>query len=315
MNDLTEIVSCHLCNDTKYEHIYDAPDRLMKVAGSFQIVRCQSCGLIYLSPRPTLEEIGKYYPESYEPYLKHTPQSLPFWRRWLLEYGLWKRSRPILQHKAKGHMLDVGSATGQFLAYLRDKGDWQVKGVEPNTMAAQYARKAFGLDIHVGGLRSAHFPEDYFDAVTMWDVLEHLHEPLAELREVQRILKPDGIFLFRVPSYESLGARLFGPFWAGLDVPRHMLVFSRQTLTQMLARAGFQPRRIWCASGSYFAFVLSWRMLIEAKVWSPMLRQLLIRGVSNPIFRALSVPYFWISDRLGYGSSMTVIAHLIGKSK
>jgi SAM-dependent methyltransferase len=308
MADSLEVVPCLLCGADRPVRIYDAPDRLMKVSGEFRIVRCSSCGLVYLSPRPTLAAIGSYYPESYEPYLRVVPQALPAWKRKLLNYGLQKRVAPIVQRKAPGHALDIGCATGQFLAYLRDMAGWQAMGIEPSQSAAEYARKNFGLDVHQGDLRGAQLPDQSVDAVTMWDVLEHLHDPRAELAEIRRILKPDGLLVFRVPTYDSLDARLFGPYWAGLDVPRHMAVFDRRTLTRLLAQAGFVPERIWCASGSYFAFMLSWRMWIDDKVPSHLGRRMLDALVDNLIFRALSTPYFWAVDRIGLGASMTVVA-------
>ncbi|CAG0935638.1 Demethylmenaquinone methyltransferase [Thermoflexales bacterium] len=308
MIDYTEMIPCLLCGADRPVRIYDAPDRLMKIPGEFRIVRCGSCGLVYLSPRPTVAAIGSYYPEAYEPYLRITPQSLPAWRRWLLNYGLRKRIRPIVQRKAPGRALDIGCATGQFLAYLRDTAHWQVTGVEPGQNAARYARETFGLEVYHGDLRSAQFADATFDAVTMWDVLEHLHDPCAELREIRRVLRPEGLLVLRVPSLDSLDARIFGPYWAGLDVPRHMVVFSRRALMQMLGQAGFIPERMWCASGSYFAFMLSWRMLVEDKVAAPRSQRVLDRLVNNVVLRALSTPYFWLVDQLGRGASLTVIA-------
>jgi SAM-dependent methyltransferase len=312
MNYLEE-TACLLCGADRPVRVYDAPDRLMKVRGEFRIVRCGSCSLMYLSPRPTLATIGDYYPEAYEPYLRVSPQSLPAWRRGLLNYGLYKRIRPIVQRKAPGRALDIGCATGQFLAYLRDAAHWQVLGVEPSASAARYARETFGLEVHHGDLRGARLADQSIDVVTLWDVLEHLHDPCAELREIRRILKPDGLLVFRVPSLDSLDAKLFGPNWAGLDVPRHMVVFNRHTLMQMLTQAGFVPERMWCASGSYFAFMLSWRMLVEDKIAMPRSRRLLDRLVNNLVFRALSVPYFWLIDRLGRGASVTVVARPSGQ--
>lgn len=308
MNDYLETVPCLLCGADRPARLYDAPDRLMKVRGEFQIVRCGSCGLVYLSPRPTLAAIGDYYPDAYEPYLRVVPQALPAWKRWPLNYGLRKRTQPIVQRKAPGRALDIGCATGQFLAYLRDSAHWEVLGIEPGESAARYARDTFGLEVHQGDLRSAQLADQSLDVVTMWDVLEHLHDPRVELHEIRRILKPDGLLVFRVPSNDSLDAKLFGPYWAGLDVPRHMVVFDRRTLAQMLAQAGFAPERMGCASGSYFAFMLSWRLLVEDKISAPRFRRLLDRLVNNQVFRALSMPYFWIVDRLGRGASLTVIA-------
>jgi SAM-dependent methyltransferase len=199
-----------------------------------------------------------------------------------------------------------------FLKELQRRNRWEVMGVEPSTEAANFARKTFGLNIHVGDLASARFPSAHFDAITMWDVLEHLHDPLADLREVRRVIKPDGLFLFRVPAWDSLDARLFGPYWAGLDSPRHMVVLTRRSVRRLLAEAGFRPLRMWTLSGSHASFALSIRFCLEARLPHPRLRAVIQRAVYQPLTRLLAAPFFWVTDRIGLGSQLTVLAEPVG---
>jgi SAM-dependent methyltransferase len=303
-----ETPACLLCGAQQAQPLYQTHDRLMGVDGRFALVRCHQCGLIYLRPRPTPETISRYYPPGYGPHQETRPEQLPAWKRWSAQYGLWKRCRPIVSRKVGGRALDVGCATGLFLADLRRRGNWEVVGVEPSSEAADFAHEALGLDVHKGDLLSAQFASHSFDAVTMWDVLEHLHDPLANLREVRRILKPDGCFLFRVPMVDSLDARLFGPYWAGLDSPRHLTVFSRATLRQMLIRAGLKPLRLWGLGGGYFSFAISLRLWAEAAVAGRGMRQFLVTVVDSAASRLLTAPIFWVIDRLNLGAQLTVLA-------
>lgn len=315
MTSFVETIACPLCSSQAADLVYETHDRLMGLEGKFALVACQNCALTYLSPRPTREYIGHYYPRDYEPFVEAVPHRLPWWQRWPLQYGLRKRCQPIVTRKRGGRALDVGCATGLFLAELRRRGSWEVVGVEPNPEAADFARKVLGLTVHVGNLASAHFPSAHFDAVTMWDVLEHLHDPLADLREVRRVVKPDGLLLFRVPVRDSLDARWFGRYWAGLDSPRHMIVLTRHTVRPLLAEAGFQPLRMWTLSGSHASFALSLRLWLEERFPRSHWRAALLRGFYHPLTRLLVAPYFWLTDRLGLGSQLTVLAEPVGAER
>ena len=98
---------------------------------------------------------------------------------------------------------------------MRQAGDWEVYGVEPREAAAKEARAVSGAEVRVGTIGQAQWPSEHFDVVTLWDVLEHVPDPMATLRETHRVLRPGGIVLARVPNGGSWEARLFGLTWAG----------------------------------------------------------------------------------------------------
>lgn len=301
-----EEVNCLICGCKRRSVVYKGKDRLLELPGEFLLVRCANCGLVYLSPRPTLKEIDRYYPLEYEPYAVRSKLSSPL-HRWAINYGIRKRCLPLVRRKEGGRVLDIGCAIGLFLNGMRRYG-WQVQGVETNPTAARYAQQELGLDVFIGTLKEANFPNQYFDAVTMWDVLEHLHDPMTTLREMHRVLKDDGLLLLRVPNLDSLQAHLFGRYWAGLDVPRHMAVFSKQTLRQLLNEAGFNILRAWCLSGSYPVFVLSLRLFFKEWVMNPRWRDALARVMESWPARLASIPLFWLLDRLNQGPLITVLA-------
>lgn len=306
---------CLFCQHANHSTLYDKQQDLLTGApGQFRLVRCNECGLVYLNPRPDAAELASYYPDDYEPFLRVDPRTMNLLSRWFLNYGLRKRALPILKHQARGRVLDIGCATGQYLDYIQTHSQWEVIGVEIDTSAAEFARKQFGLKVHNGDLKSADFPDGYFDAVTMWDVLEHLPDPKETLCEIKRILKPDGRLLFRVPIIDSLDAKIFGKHWAGLDTPRHFHIYSRKTLFRLLEAAGLQPLKRWCISGSFFSFSISLQFWLIAKFGEN-------KGVKNTlkIFRSVPVrlvtfPYFYVIDRLNLGSQIAVLSSVRGRS-
>jgi SAM-dependent methyltransferase len=262
---------------------------------------------LYLNPQPT-EEIDQYYPPSYDSYVGIRPDDQLSWlRRASVNYGLYKRCRAVTRYKEEGRLLEVGCANGMFLNTVRKSGSWDVYGVDINKYAVQYARDQLGLDVFLGQLEETHFPDDFFDVVVLWDVLEHLPNPKSALLEIHRVLTSDGWLIFRVPNLDSFDARLFGPYWAGLDAPRHFFVFSEATLKRLLEISGFTLRRTSCFSGTYPAFVLSVRFWARdhlsphAQVWAQRMLE------SLPV-RLLVAPFFQIVDWLKKSTVLTVYA-------
>jgi 2-polyprenyl-3-methyl-5-hydroxy-6-metoxy-1,4-benzoquinol methylase len=146
--------------------------------------------------------------------------------------------RQVPAYRPAGRALDIGCGSGGYLAFLARLG-WSCSGVEPGARSRTYAREVLGLDVEAGPLAACRYPSRHFDVVTMWHVLEHLSDPLGTLREIRRILKPDGRLLLRTPNVESLEARVFRGDWYGLDPPRHLFLYSPRTLRPLLERHGF----------------------------------------------------------------------------
>jgi SAM-dependent methyltransferase len=133
-------------------------------------------------------------------------------------------------------LLDVGCGSGAFLHQMRDRG-WRVVGVEPDPKAAESARRN-DLDVRDGMLADAAFADDMFDAIVLSHVIEHVHDPVALLRECARVLRPGGQLVITTPNLESIGHRRFGADWRGLEPPRHLHVFSVDALSACVASAG-----------------------------------------------------------------------------
>ncbi len=301
-----EEIACNLCQSDNYVVLFEGQDRLHGLGGPFRLVRCQQCGLIYLNPRPTRREMERYYPPDYEPYAQGVEGAKGFISNLDYRYGIAKRCRVITKRKRPGRILDVGCGVGHFLNGMKQRG-WRVFGTEVSKEAAAYARKRFDLEIFVGPLEQTEFPAAYFDAVTLWHVLEHLHDPLATLREINRLLKDDGLLVFAIPNWHSVDARLFGKYWAGLDMPRHLYVFPRPALKELLAKSGFKITEAKCFFGSHGAFALSLQFLLEEKVSQRAFREFLLWLIYSEPARLIASPYFYLVDRLGRGPIITMI--------
>jgi len=274
-----------------------------------RLVKCENCGLIFQNPRPTIDEMSVSYPADYESYISESKlNNNSRLMNKAIEYGLNKRSRFVTNHKSSGKLLDVGCATGLFLHSMQHITDWELFGLEINSHAAKIARDQFGLDVFTGTLEEASYPDDYFDAVTLWDVLEHLHNPSSSLSEIHRILKPDGILVFRVPNGKSWDAKFFGRYWPGLDAPRHLFVFEQFTIRELLSKVGFNIVQMSCRSGSYPTFILSIKFWLTGKGYQESTRQRILGILDHPILRLLTSPIFLISGLGLRGPLITVTA-------
>jgi len=163
-----------------------------------------------------------------------------------------KRLKTIESYIPPGRLLDIGCATGFFLDLARQRG-WQVTGTEVSAFSVQFARQRFGLDVRLGTLRQIGFPSASFEVVVMWDVIEHVPDPLAELREIHRITVPEGVLSIITPDVSSLVARLLGPRWEEFRrVREHLYFFSRQTLKAMLWKTGFEILKVESADKVFY---------------------------------------------------------------
>jgi SAM-dependent methyltransferase len=307
-----ETIPCPLCGGRDTVVVARHRDRLLGIEGEFTTARCTGCGLHYLNPQPAPEELARYYPEAYEPYLAGTQGSASRLKRLSLEYGLAKRCRSVTRHKEGGCLLEIGCANGLFLDAMRRRGKWELQGVDVSPHAVTAARAQLGLKVFQGTLHEAQFTTGAFDAVVMWDVLEHVHDPAATLIEINRILAPDGVLVFRLPLLDAWEHRWFGRYWSGWDAPRHLTLFSKHTLGLMLARSGFRLEKMTCVSGSYLTFVLSLRFWARDHLSARAQRWLRAILESLPA-RLATAPFFYLVDRLQKGTAVTVVARPVDR--
>jgi len=293
--------------------LFEGPDRLLGLPGRFRVVRCVQCGLLRQDPRPTRAMMDFYYPPEYEPYSVAIDAESSSLRRFDRRYGMSKRQRAIERFCAGGRLLDIGCATGNFLHEMARSGRWQVEGVEPNTEAARYGRAHFGLTIHTGELTTVELPTASYDVITMWNVLEHLHDVMATLRIVARLLKPSGWFVFSIPNLRSWDCRLFGKYWMGWELPRHLYYPDPTLMKAMLSNVGLHTREWRCLAGAYLSFLLSLRFWLEEVAGRTALSRCILVLSSSLPARVLTAPLFALITRLNRASLITGFAQREGK--
>jgi SAM-dependent methyltransferase len=248
--------------------------------------------------------MSQYYPTSYEAYQDKK-------ENWLFRLGrrrLWaRRFRAVRRHflVSNGSVLDIGCATGEFLAVLQKQG-WHVAGVEPDPGAAIRARRRLNTDsIQSVFLKEAQFPDASFDLITLWDVLEHLPDPLVALRRLSKWLRSGGILAIGIPHLGSWDARLFGSAWIGWDAPRHLYLFPEDTLKGILAEAGLQPIEARCFYGDYGAFILSLDFALKERFGEGKGGRFLRRLTNLRPWRYLLWPYFRLAEWANRGPIRT----------
>jgi SAM-dependent methyltransferase len=149
------------------------------------------------------------------------------------------RKAALTQWKQSGALLDLGCSSGSFLEFMRSES-WKLFGVEMSAEGARVAEERSKAQVFVGDILDAPFQHESFDAITCFDVLEHLYEPRRVMARVGEWLKPGGIFYVLVPNVNSAEARVFGSYWQGLELPRHLFHYSPASLRLLAESAGLR---------------------------------------------------------------------------
>jgi SAM-dependent methyltransferase len=239
-----EETDCPLCGRDEAGLITEAADHIPAKGPGFRfaVVNCRHCGLTYTNPRPSAESLAQFYPSHYPPHAlpKITTTSRPPSRFLSRIFGRpCPERRGLLPWPNPGRLLDFGCGGGSFLVEMAERG-WQVTGIDSSTQVINSLRGQFGFDVVAGTLPHPELFPGSFDVITMWQSLEHVHQPLAVLRAAYELLVPGGKLIVAVPNFESLSAVWFGQNWYGLDLPRHLTHFVPRTLSTMLQTGGFR---------------------------------------------------------------------------
>jgi len=232
-------VNCNLCDNKK--------TKLLFVKDSHRINECKICGLIYVNPRLNNDDIASLYDKDYF-HGAGFDKSVNYYRDYeaknpLDEKECLRRLDDINQHIKTGKLLDIGCAFGYFLDVAYQKG-WDVYGAEISSYPGNAAKKRYGEKIFIGTLEKSLFSDNYFDVITMIEVIEHFTDPLHILKEARKKLKQGGLLYIQTGNIQSLPARLQGKKWNYLILPGHIYYFSPRTIKMMLESAGFKVLRI-----------------------------------------------------------------------
>jgi 2-polyprenyl-3-methyl-5-hydroxy-6-metoxy-1,4-benzoquinol methylase len=254
VSELEDVGECDLCHSS-LQSAHGIPG--LECAS---LVRCNSCGLVITSPRPTRAAIGKHYPADYYAHMLRPanvrqriidrlkiqkgryPASGP-----PLARAFWKLVSPLvrgfflydLPYLGEGRrLLDVGCGVGGSLIWAKEHG-WDVWGIEINANAAAIAQKRGLTNVRCGTIESVNYPDAFFDAITICQVLEHVYSPTEVLTECRRILSPDGYLILTLPNFDSYPRVLLNDLWNALQIPVHLYHFSEHTLSRLVDKCGF----------------------------------------------------------------------------
>ena len=240
MNELVHYTQCPVCLSAEIKNVLTVKDH--SVSGqSFQVAECGSCTLRFTQDVPNAFSIGPYYKA--EGYISHTNTSKGLVNR---AYQLVRKRTMVGKRKliekttgvTQGQLLDLGSGVGSFVNEMKQNG-WKVTGLEPDEDARKVAKELYQVDL-ADTNTFYQLPANHFDAITMWHVLEHVHDLSAYILQLKNILKEKGKLLIAVPNYTSLDAKIYGEYWAAYDVPRHLYHFSPLSVKTLMERHGLK---------------------------------------------------------------------------
>jgi 2-polyprenyl-3-methyl-5-hydroxy-6-metoxy-1,4-benzoquinol methylase len=239
-------MSCPVCLNAATAPALSGTDILFETTSkTFTLDSCSACHCLFLNPMPGVDEIAAFYPTQYwwssgRPGLLKKLEAI--YRRMALRGHVAFISRAA-GNRAGIDLLDVGCGSASLLGLMKQRG-FRVMGVDFSPEAAAVAKTENGVQVVVGSLQDAAFPGRSFDLVTLFHVMEHVTNPREVLKEVARILRPEGSLVLQVPNIDSWQFRIFGARWYGLDIPRHVIDYSSHAMLALLADTGFTPRRI-----------------------------------------------------------------------
>jgi 2-polyprenyl-3-methyl-5-hydroxy-6-metoxy-1,4-benzoquinol methylase len=226
-----ETIPCPLCGN--------AVSRTFLPCDGFVFVRCTACSVVYQNPRPVFDDLRRRYGEEYFTYeITNEEAFFRLMRLGMADVGFQERTAGL---PAPRRFLDIGCATGMLIESMKKEG-WETQGVDVCRESAEYGMSHRGVNIFVGTLEEAHFPDNRFQVVHFSHLIEHVPDPRGFLAEVKRILAPGGLAVITTPNVDGFQARLFRKAWRSA-IADHLVLFSRKTLGRLIAEAGFDIRQ------------------------------------------------------------------------
>jgi 2-polyprenyl-3-methyl-5-hydroxy-6-metoxy-1,4-benzoquinol methylase len=226
-------VPCIICGNN------DSTELFIKY--TMRVVKCNKCGHVYVNPQYSKDAVKKLYDLSYWEILHPAMGNVKLTDRVEFDYqnAIAKLRRDILPFKQKGKFLDVGCSNGALVKRAEEVG-FDAIGIEVSKDMVQFARKCFSnIDVRQGLLTEQNFEENYFDVITLYDVLEHLFNPRIELNEIYRILKPGGLLFIETPTTDSIFYLEDPYYWDLMNPIEHVHLFNEENLIRLLKEIGY----------------------------------------------------------------------------
>ncbi len=210
----------------------------------FEVWQCAECAMRFTQHVPAQEAIGPYYQS--DTYISHSDTGkglenklYKIARNYTLNWKLNLVKRHTGLNLKTGTLLDIGAGTGAFLNKVGNFANWSVTGLEPDAGARKVCNEKYHLRLEASE-KLFDLPSEKFDAVTMWHVMEHVHQLHDYMEQIKRVLKKDGVAFIALPNYTSKDATIYAEYWAAYDVPRHLYHFSPSAVRKLAAAHGLK---------------------------------------------------------------------------
>lgn len=230
---------CPVCNSTRINPLLTVKDHSVSKE-EYVVWQCSECTLRFTQDVPDEDSIGPYYASP--DYISHSNTSKgllnQLYQR-VRRITLGQKAALIVRHtKEKGRLLDIGAGIGAFLSVMKKRG-WEISGIEPDETARNKAKELFGITLDqpsaLFGLR-----EHQYDAITLWHVLEHVHQLHPYVEQLKSLLAAEGKIFIAVPNYTSADAAAYRNYWAAYDVPRHLYHFTPRSIAVLMKAHGLK---------------------------------------------------------------------------
>lgn len=240
MSNHVQQTLCPVCKSQLLKEVLTAKDFTVSNE-SFVITECTDCSLRFTQGIPCETAIQRYYQSS--AYISHSNTKKGLVNRiyhWARFFTMMSKEALVRKatKKSVGMLLDVGSGTGTFV-HTMVKAGWSVSGLEPDADARAIGVKKYNCDIYPSE-ELFRLPEGTYDAITMWHVLEHVHQLDEYIEQLKKLLAPKGKLIIAVPNYTSKDATIYKEYWASYDVPRHLYHFSPASMRKLMELHGLK---------------------------------------------------------------------------
>lgn len=311
---MKKVSSCTLCGSSESVFLYSTPERMFGFGGSFSVKKCSKCSLVFLDPQPSQLQLKKYYPsKEYYIYNRSAKKGpIEIIRDYLVAHyyspnflsfliSTFIKNVPAMPSYIKnGRILDLGCGTGDTLVLLKKLG-WDVYGMDIDKNAISTGKMRGLNNLKLGTYKDIdEYPDNFFDAVRLYHVIEHLDSPELCLNLIRKKLKKGGELIMGTPNIESLVSKISRSYWYNLDSPRHLFIFSPLTLKKIIEKNGFFVKKIeFCSAGGIIGSIQYFINDLFNK------RIDLIHKFSLIV---LFYPLEWILDKLRVGDVFTIRA-------
>ena len=244
-----ELINCPICDGSEFQNFIKVKDRFsLSEIEDFQLVKC-NCSFIFLNPRPNSDEISNFYTNTdYDPHKKRNFSFYDLIYKLVQKVALKIKHGRIIKFKNKGELLDIGGGQGEFAIYMQNNGF-------SSTLQDNFSNYKGSLKFYSNIDK---IKNKFFDVISMWHVLEHVHDLENLFNSINKLLNKNGIFVIAVPNHDALERKYFHDKWTPYDAPRHLYHFDMFSLESLLNKNGFEiSKKYSMIQDSFYNILLS----------------------------------------------------------